>query len=196
MSPELSQPSHSAGRSDAKQVVTNACYSGQPNEILAAWNRLDPDAAAREVLPCCGSQAWAYAIAEARPFATICAMQNASDEIWLRLSPADWDEAFASHPRIGAPSTASSQSAAWSDQEQEGVTEVGANILEQLARANAQYEQRFGRTYIVCATAKSAEQMLEILQQRLQNGDEQELLEAAEQQRQITQIRLKKWLTL
>lgn len=66
--------------------------------------------------------------------------------------------------------------------------------MNKIATGNVLYEQRFGFTYIVCATGKSAEEMLAILEQRLSSNREDELKEAAEQQRQILQIRLGKWL--
>ena len=108
----------------------------------------------------------------------------------------DWMEAFRAHPRIGErkPAPASTQSKAWSTQEQASVATAETTILAELASGNQQYEDQFGFTYIVCATGKSAEEMLSILQRRLRNDRETELREAAEQQRQITQIRLRKWL--
>jgi len=169
------------------------------NTALARWNVLSASEAAEEILPCCGSQRWAQALVRLRPFQDGEAMQMKSDEIWLALDPADWDEAFASHPRIGekkAPDFATAKSAQWSSQEQSGVGLSSEDIQEQLRHANAEYEQRFGRIYIVCATGKSAEEMLAILERRLNNDEIAELCEAAEQQRQITQLRLGKWLGL
>jgi 2-oxo-4-hydroxy-4-carboxy-5-ureidoimidazoline decarboxylase len=110
-------------------------------------------------------------------------------------------EAFQSHPRIGestpqSPPQRSStiESAAWSAQEQRNVAEAEADIKKALADANREYERRFNRIFIVCATGKSAAEILNILQQRLNNDAETELHEAAEQQRQIMEIRLRKWL--
>jgi len=108
----------------------------------------------------------------------------------------DWIEAFACHPRIGERKRPSDgQSATWSRQEQASATSASQAILAQLAEMNVLYEQRFGFTYIVCATGKNAEQMLAILVRRLNSDRDAELREAAEQQRQIMQIRLGKWLT-
>jgi OHCU decarboxylase len=109
----------------------------------------------------------------------------------------DWQEAFRSHPRIGAekaPREASQQSAAWSEQEQQKVAKAGESVRIALSEANSEYERRFGHIFAVCATGKSPEEILAILQSRLQNDSPTELREAAEQQRQITQLRLKKWL--
>jgi 2-oxo-4-hydroxy-4-carboxy-5-ureidoimidazoline decarboxylase len=107
-------------------------------------------------------------------------------------------EAFSKHPRIGegsAPPGAGAQSAAWSAQEQHGVSAAEAAVQSALAEANRDYERRFGRVFIVCATGKSAAEMLDILRQRLENDDATELRQAAEEQRKITHIRLKKWLS-
>jgi OHCU decarboxylase len=108
----------------------------------------------------------------------------------------DWIEAFSAHPRIGERKAqhASAQSSAWSAQEQSEAEKAKAEVLEKLALGNKQYEELFGFTYIVCATGKSAEEMLHILHRRLASDRPAELSEAAEQQRQITQIRLRKWL--
>ena len=169
------------------------------NAVLARWNELAPLEAAHEILPCCGSQRWAHALVRMRPFQNAAALLARSGEIWEQLDPADWDEAFSSHPRIGekkAPVSAMAQSAAWSSQEQSGVAQSAEDVQQRLKEANEEYEQRFGRIYIVCATGKSAEEMLAILFRRLQNDEASELREAAEQQRQITQLRLRKWLEL
>ena len=106
-------------------------------------------------------------------------------------------EAFQSHPRIGesrAPQSPPAQSVTWSAQEQQQVSDADAAVKAALADANRQYDQRFNRTFIVCATGKSAQEILGILLRRLNNNTETELQEAAEQQRQITEIRLRKWL--
>ena len=105
-------------------------------------------------------------------------------------------QAFRAHPRIGdrKPAHASAQSSAWSRQEQASADTAQAEILAQLTKGNERYEELFGFTYIVCETGKSTEEMLEILERRLASDGQTELREAAEQQRQITQIRLRKWL--
>ena len=135
-------------------------------------------------------------MAARRPFGNEAALLSAADDTWLNLAPSDWNEAFHSHPRIGESqaSQASPQSKEWSAKEQQDVAQAEATVKAALADANKEYERRFRHIFIVCATGKSATEILEILQQRLRNNPEEELREAAEQQRQITQIRLKKWL--
>ena len=130
------------------------------NETLADWNKLDQASAAASILPCCGSARWARELVEARPTNTETELLERSDSIWRALSPDDWDEAFRSHPRIGERKTAvaTAQSAEWSRGEQGGMARSGTKIRAALEEGNQLYEQRFGRTYIVCATGKSAEE--------------------------------------
>jgi 2-oxo-4-hydroxy-4-carboxy-5-ureidoimidazoline decarboxylase len=168
--------------------------------VLAHWNSIPPEKAVEEILPCCGSRVWARAMAARRPIRTEVDLLAACDAIWKGLPASDWIEAFQNHPRIGdskAPSAAaaSAQSAAWSRTEQQKAGNAGDAVKAALAEGNRVYEQRFGRIFIVCATGKSAEEILEILERRLRNDDQTELLEAAEQQRQIAHLRLKKWLS-
>jgi len=165
---------------------------------LAHWNKLTTAEAAEEILPCCGSRRWAHALARSRPFPDVAALLAAADDVWRGLDPSDWNEAFSSHPRIGekkALDSATARSAQWSSEEQSGVAKSEC-IQDHLKDANRRYEERFGKIYIVCATGKSAEEMLAILNKRLDNDEAAELYEAAEQQRQITQLRLRKWLGL
>jgi 2-oxo-4-hydroxy-4-carboxy-5-ureidoimidazoline decarboxylase len=167
------------------------------SHILARWNLLSDAEAVDEILPCCGSKAWASGMAARRPLQEETTLLAASDEIWRNLTEHDWLEAFGSHPRIGesrAPAMASSQSLAWSEGEQRRVAEAGESATVALAEANLEYERRFKRIFIVCAAGKSPEEILAILQRRLENDDATELREAAEQQRRITHLRLKKWL--
>lgn len=170
------------------------------NAALAAWNNADRAAALDALLACCGARRWAQAMIALRPFSSVEELRQAADREWDAMQEADWLEAFACHPRIGEQKPApvaqqhSARAAEWSRQEQSSTGKAPEPMLAQLAEANARYEERFGFTYIVCATGKSAEEMLAILKRRLANSREMELREAAEQQRQIMQIRLGKWL--
>jgi 2-oxo-4-hydroxy-4-carboxy-5-ureidoimidazoline decarboxylase len=166
------------------------------NETLKAWNNADEAMAVDAMLACCGAQNWASAMVALRPIESVFELSQAADRVWAMMREDDWIEAFAHHPRIGErkAAPAAAKSAAWSRQEQSSVATAGDNVLAKLADGNAEYESRFGFNYIVCATGKSADEMLAILKRRLANDRETELREAAEQQRQITQIRLGKWL--
>ncbi len=168
------------------------------NPILAAWNALPPEAVAAAILPCNGSQAWANQLAALRPFATPFDLTYTADIIWRALPATDQQQAFDSHPRIGErrAKSATTASLALSAAEQSAaqLNQQSTDTQAALASANRAYEEKFNRIFIVCATGKSADQMLATLRARLTNDPATELLEAAEQQRQITQIRLRNWL--
>jgi 2-oxo-4-hydroxy-4-carboxy-5-ureidoimidazoline decarboxylase len=166
------------------------------NPTLAEWNDTDEETAFLAMIACCGSKRWARAMAALRPFKSVESLSLTADEVWSTMEEPDWMEAFACHPRIGERKAAHAvaRSAAWSAQEQSSTERAAGQVLAELAAGNAQYEELFGFTYIVCATGKSADEMLAILNRRLAGNRETELREAAEQQRQITQVRLGKWL--
>jgi 2-oxo-4-hydroxy-4-carboxy-5-ureidoimidazoline decarboxylase len=167
------------------------------DEILTRWNFLPADAALNEILPCCSSRRWAQGVVARRPVMNSESLYAIADEVWRGLPEEDWLEAFRSHPRIGesrAPVDADKQSVAWSEQEQRRVIDEDDSVKQSLVEANCEYEKRFGRVFIVCATRKSVVEILDILRGRLKNDDHAELAEVAEQQRQIAQIRLRKWL--
>jgi 2-oxo-4-hydroxy-4-carboxy-5-ureidoimidazoline decarboxylase len=166
------------------------------NDTLARWNSLDAEAAAHEILPCCGSRAWARGLAARRPLVNAEELCATSDAVWTGLPEEAWSEAFDSHPRIGQSHAraATEASLAWSAEEQKAAMSPDEAAKLALAEANRQYEERFGRIFIVCASGRSAAQILQILQGRMNNNPATEMLEAAEQQRQITQLRLRRWL--
>jgi allantoicase len=141
-----------------------------------------------ELLACCGSRAWARRMAEGRPFQSATDIRQKSDQTWRSLSREDWLEAFAAHPRIGE------KGSRWSEAEQAGARGADAETLAALVEANRQYESRFDHIFIVCATGKSAGEMLGLLRARLDNDPETELRAAAEEQRKITHLRLEKLL--
>ena len=132
------------------------------------------------------SKTWAEAMLRARPFASWDEMIAASDKIWLRIDGSDWLEAFAAHPRIGE------RKPGWSSQEQAGTSGASAATMQELAELNRAYEEKFGFVYLVCATGKSAEEMLAMAKSRIGNDKTTELKNAAEEQRKITAIRLEK----
>ncbi len=163
---------------------------------LAAWNESPPLEARYPVLACCGSSRFARELADARPFADVNSLEAKADAIWWSLAEQDWLEAFACHPRIGESAKHGSQQfAAWSAEEQSKAQSGGDAALSSIAARNREYEDRHGFLYIVCASGRSAGDLLALLEQRIGNTREAELREAAEQQRQITHIRFRKWLT-
>ena len=157
---------------------------------------LPPDEALKEFLKCCGSVKWAQAMVQLRQYATtVGGLVLLGNEMWWTLEPEDWLEAFRSHPKIGekkAAAEVSIQSKQWSGQEQSGVQTAAQKTLDELAQLNREYEEKFGFIFIVCASGKSADEMLTLLSERLPNDAEVELGIAAAEQAKITELRLKK----
>ncbi len=164
---------------------------------LQQFNALRTDKATERLTHCCGAMNWVLQMRAQRPFANVEALFRAANACWWALAPADWLEAFRHHPQIGDLASLRTRFAAtqaWAANEQAGTATASEAILAQLATGNAAYEQKFGYIFIVCATGKSAREMLDLLEARLPNPPEAELRIAAEEQRKITQIRLQKLL--
>ena len=162
-------------------------------------NHLPPMPAMLELLKCCGSRRWAERVTKSRPYKSETELKDIAHNIWFSLDRDDWLEAFRSHPKIGerkAEVSGTAETQQWSEQEQSGVAGSPDVVKEQLARLNLQYEEKFGYIFIVCATGKSSEEMLRLLEERLQNEPDDELRIAAAEQAKITELRLSKLLTL
>lgn len=161
---------------------------------LAQLNGLPPLEAVEQLRACCGSSRWVEAMVAARPFASVERLLSAAEGAWRATGPADWDEAFAHHPRIGehqAPARVSATAQAWSAGEQGAASRSGAAARAALAEANAAYEEKFGRIYLVCAAGRSAEELLSDISTRMRNDPDRERAVAAEEQWKITRLRLK-----
>jgi len=157
---------------------------------LAALDGLDAAAAEAALLRCCGATAWARAVAAARPFEDAAALERIAERAWWALGEADWREAFAAHPQIGARPAAGH--GAWAAGEQRGTAAAADATRAALAEANAAYAAKHGFIYIVCATGRSADEMLADLRARLARDTASELRTAAEEQAKITRLRLRK----
>jgi 2-oxo-4-hydroxy-4-carboxy-5-ureidoimidazoline decarboxylase len=163
----------------------------EPHAVLNAL----PETEARAALAsCCGAARWVAAMAARRPFPSTAALQAEAEAVWASLGREDVLEAFAHHPRIGgdAAAKAGPHAQAWSQQEQARVVGADAATRAALAAANQRYFERFGYIFIVCATGKSAGEMLGLLEARLPNDPARELAVAATEQAKITRLRLEK----
>lgn len=132
---------------------------------------------------------------EQRPFTDQNQLKVVAERTWWELGQADWLEAFRSHPKIGekkAAAVVAKEPLGWSAAEQSGTRDSAQPTMDELAKLNRQYEEKFGFIYIVCATGKSAEEMLAILRERIENDTETELRNAAREQAKITALRLNK----
>ncbi len=155
-----------------------------------ALNALPADEARAALARCCGSARWVAGMMARRPWATAAALFADAEATWAGLARDDVLEAFAHHPRIGA--RAEQTDDAWARQEQARVADADGETRRALLEANEQYLQRFGYIFIVCATGKSAGEMLGLLGARLGNAPERELAIAAGEQARITRLRLEK----
>ena len=169
--------------------------SGSANEAsaIAAFDALPAHEAAPLLESCCGATAWINGMVARRPFRTLARLLETAEDVWWSLGPEDWREAFDHHPRIGERNAATAQSEqaqGWSANEQRVASTGGRDVQEALARANEQYERRFGHIYLVFAWSRTAEELLAILHERLTNDPATELRVAAGEQAKITRFRL------
>lgn len=156
---------------------------------LDRLNAVDEEEAVCAMLDCCGSRRWAERLVRERPFPSPEGLLEAADRTWWTLSEEDWREAFAAHPRIGERALPADAA-----REQSGVRRASARTLAVLSRVNRDYEERFGHIFIVCASGKSAGQILALCRDRTHNDPQTELRVAAEEQRKITRLRLERFL--
>ena len=167
------------------------------NDGLRRLNTQSREEAEAALLTCCGSTRWVRRMANRRSFPDMEALLQAAGEIWWELGREDWLEAFSRHPKIGekrAAQATSAEARRWSEEEQAGTRDALAETQAALREGNLAYQERFGYIFIVCATGKSSEEMLALLEQRLQNDVATEFRIAAEEQRRITRLRLEKLL--
>jgi 2-oxo-4-hydroxy-4-carboxy-5-ureidoimidazoline decarboxylase len=159
---------------------------------LAAFNSLPPDEAESALMACCSSRRWARMVVDGRPYASVDEVYRAADSALDELAQRDVDEALAGHPRIGERPGAGHS--AWSDEEQAGVANEAHGVHAALADANREYEQRFGHVYLICATGKSAGELLAILHDRLTNEPATERRVVRTELGKINRIRLERML--
>lgn len=164
---------------------------------LHAFNNMASTEALQAISQCCAAQKWANAMVNARPFSNLDSVLVEADRAWVAMIEADLLEAFSAHPQIGNVATLREKYAntkALAANEQSLVADASDETIDALAKANTAYLAKFGFIFIVCATGKSAQDMLTLIESRLLNDRPTELINAAEEQRKITALRLQKWL--
>ncbi len=162
---------------------------------LAAFNALDRAAAAETLGHCCAATRWIHGMLARRPFSTLSDLAEDACEVWATLGEADWLQAFDAHPKIGDVDSLREKYAAtkaMAGGEQHAVADADEDTLDELARLNRDYEERFGFIFIVFATGKSAQDMLALLRARINNSRDEELRNAAAEQLKITLLRLER----
>jgi 2-oxo-4-hydroxy-4-carboxy-5-ureidoimidazoline decarboxylase len=164
---------------------------------LAELNMLDTKERVAALTKCCGAKHWVEQMNKVFPVANEEILLTEAERIWFQCSEKDWLEAFTHHPQIGDINSLKEKYAAtsaWAEGEQSSVKQSSSEILEALAKGNTAYKDKFGYIFIVCATGKSAKEMLDMLLVRLKNNPEKEIKIAMQEQNKITAIRLKKLL--
>lgn len=164
---------------------------------LTALNKLPKPALKELLFKCCGSTNWVKQMAILFPLKDPKQLFLLAEGIWFASPEKDWREAFTHHPKIGDINSLKEKFAstsAWAEGEQSGVNHTSQQVIEALAAGNNLYEERFGYIFIVCATGKTAEEMLALLEARLHNNPADEIKIAMAEQNKITKLRLEKLL--
>jgi OHCU decarboxylase len=158
---------------------------------LAELNGATPEVAQQALLKCCGSRRWVRLMEDRRPYATVADLLRTAEEVTAEMRDKDWLEAFAAHPRIGQHTDS-----AWSQSEQAAALSASEEVQRRLAERNREYEEKHGFIFIVFASGKPPETILEILDARMNNSRGEEIRNAAAEQKKITNNRLQKLLEL
>ena len=158
------------------------------HDRLGWFNQLGDEEAVGVLLGVCHARAWAEQVAKQRPCPSVERLQAVADDVWLRLTPADWLEALDAHPRIGEQGGASAD---LSRREQAGLGQAGDDVRAAIELGNRAYEERFGHVFLIRAAGRSPGEMLAELRRRLANDADTERTEATEQLAQITALRVK-----
>ena len=160
-------------------------------------NALPDEALSKMLRRCCGSSRWVQKMISSRPYPDDAQLFQLADEHWWSLEKEDFLEAFSHHPKIGGNLETLRQKFQsthnWSEQEQSGVKAASEEVLNALSKGNLDYERRYGYIFIVCATGKSAAEMLALLEARIHNSPDAEPRIAAGEQAKITKLRMEKW---
>jgi hydroxyisourate hydrolase len=164
--------------------------------ILSSFNKLDKASAEELLSTSCGSSKWLRLLMEKFPFADEMSLVTNAENIWYdQCNERDWLEAFTHHPKIGDVKSLTEKFASTqhlAGNEQAGVNTASKELIQELANANEAYEVKFGFIFIVCASGKSAAEMLRLLLDRITNSREEELDIAMGEQHKITILRFKK----
>lgn len=165
---------------------------------LEGLNQLSISETKEVLTKCCGASEWVKRLESQRPFTSFEHLHQLAEEIWFAARPKDWLEAFEHHPKIGDAKSLEKKFVAtkdWSNEEQKSVQSADQKTIERLVQLNDTYEKKFGYIFIICASGKSATEMLQLLEERLVNQPEEEIKIAMIEQSKITKLRLNKLLS-
>lgn len=160
---------------------------------IKAFNKLKKDEKVKLLQNCCGSSTWVDGMLKQFPFTDEMDLIDAANDIWYnKCNSVDWLESFLQHPKIGDPKSLTKKFTA---KEQASVKTASAKTIKLLAKANKEYESKFGFIFIVCASGKPAATMLRLLEDRLTNTIGEELHIAMGEQMKISILRFQKLFT-
>jgi len=167
------------------------------DDAIIPWvNALQTKDAVDEFKKVCGSSSWCESMIRRRPFVDAASIHHAADQVFLSLMPSDWQDAFSHHPKIGDIHSLKMRFAGndkWSQDEQAAAASTDESTILELANENANYETKFGFIFIICASGKSANEVLSAVRERIRHDPEQEMKIAAQEQIKITHLRIDKW---
>ena len=179
---------HPDGGVSRLRVLGRLTVEGR-RELALSWLHTSTDNVVGPVLlGVCGSSAWVEAMVAAKPWPE--GIVEAAAKAWAGVGPDDWREALAAHPRIGDRPPSGSQES----REQSSAVGADVSVLDAIAAGNLAYEKKFGMTYVVRASGRTADELLAILQSRMGNDPADELAVAAAAQAEITELRLTRLL--
>jgi 2-oxo-4-hydroxy-4-carboxy-5-ureidoimidazoline decarboxylase len=164
---------------------------------LHEFNILPKDKLREELFKCCGSSRWVDKMMAFVPAEDLVELLEDAEEQWGECNESDWKEAFAHHPKIGDIDSLKRKfalTANWATEEQKGIGDANEATIKALAKGNSEYEEKFGYIFIICATGKTAGEMLKVLLDRLKNDPAEEIRIAADEQNKITKLRIEKML--
>jgi 2-oxo-4-hydroxy-4-carboxy-5-ureidoimidazoline decarboxylase len=162
---------------------------------IAEFNHLPVERKSQLLSQCCGSKCWIEKIQTVFPVEDLVELLEAAEEKWYECNESDWREAFEHHPKIGDIDSLKEKfagTAQWAADEQSGAITTSSEVLQDLTDGNKMYQEKFGFIFIVCATGKSAQEMLNLLQERLLNEPTEEIKIAMAEQNKITKLRIEK----
>ncbi|WP_284228441.1 2-oxo-4-hydroxy-4-carboxy-5-ureidoimidazoline decarboxylase [Mycobacterium antarcticum] len=156
---------------------------------LDGFNRLSDRQRMTMLFGVCASTVWAQRLLAGGPFRDVDALLNRADRVLAELPDTEIDAALDGHPRIGA--TVDNASSA---REQAAVATAADSVKAALAAKNAEYDEKFGYVYLVCASGRSAEELLDVLTERLHNDAETERRVMRRELAKINRLRLHRLL--
>ena len=162
---------------------------------IAEFDHLPDEKKKELLLKCCGSSAWVNKMLTVFPVEDLVELLEFSEEKWNECTIEEQREALEQHPKIGDINSLKEKfanTANWAAGEQSGVNNANEDVLQELAKGNDAYQDKFGFIFIICATGRSAEEMLGDLKERINNSKDQEIKIAAAEQLKITKLRLEK----